>query len=304
MMPFKLSTFHQLGFRYSSRLSSRIPKKTRNRIPIVHQQQQPSGVFEDTAPLLQPSHPSEYKADIFKSVSLSPSFVLKNRDPCASLLSQPLLIIGRQVELMNVFIGVEQQNKYTIRDSSGAQFGWIIEEDKGFVGVVLRQLLRTRREFKADVMDMNGNVVLKVHRPIKWLLNSTITVSKPNGTEVGIVQSDWHLWRRRYDLFLQNEQIARIDDGFWAWDFHIEDQDKRLLSFVTRKFIGFVKELFTDMGQYVVHFDSICQRRSGGLSLDERSVILAAAISIDIDYFSRHSQFGSHMGVFHSTSSD
>ena len=29
-----------------------------------------------------------------------------------------------------------------------------------------------------------------------------------------------------------------------------------------------------------------------GLSLDERAVILAAAISIDFDYFSRHSEHG------------
>jgi uncharacterized protein YxjI len=243
----------------------------------------------------------EQNADFQKPVSLLSSKILSSRHPSAQILAHGLVVVGRQVELMNVFLGFEQQNKYTIRDVHGSQIGWIIEEDKGLMGAILRQLLRTRREFKADVTDIQGNLLLKIHRPIKWFLNSTISVSKPDGTEIGMVRSDWHLWRRRYDLFIENNQIARIDSGFWAWDFAIEDEQTTVMAFVTRKFVGFMKELFTDMGQYVVHFDSVCQKK--GLSLDERSVFLASAISIDIDYFSRHSTH-SGGGFFFTTPSE
>jgi hypothetical protein len=45
------------------------------------------------------------------------------------------------------------------------------------------------------------------------------------------------------------------------------------------------------MGQYVVRMDAM-EHSSRPLTLDERAVTLAAAINIDIDYFSRHSGHG------------
>lgn len=66
-------------------------------------------------------------------------------------------------------------------------------------------------------------------------------------------------------------------------------QEGAPLSSINRNFVGFIKEIFTDAGQYVVHYDAtIGQQRP--LSLDERAILLACAMTIDIDYFSRHSQ--------------
>lgn len=96
--------------------------------------------------------------------------------------------------------------------------------------------------------------------------------------------------------------------------------------------MGFGRELFTDTGQYVLRFDkdvadqeiqarlekgvgindelkkvaeesSESQTRamvkvesSGrGLTLDQRAILLATAMTIDIDYFSRHGGGGMHM---------
>lgn len=42
------------------------------------------------------------------------------------------------------------------------------------------------------------------------------------------------------------------------------------------------------MGQYVIRIDP----ETRPISLDERAIILAAAISVDFDYFSRHSRHG------------
>lgn len=50
-------------------------------------------------------------------------------------------------------------------------------------------------------------------------------------------------------------------------------------------------KIFTDTGQYVIRMDSE-QSTFKHLSLDERAVILAAAVSVDFDYFSRHSEHG------------
>jgi len=118
---------------------------------------------------------------------------------------------------------------------------------------------------------------------------------------------------------ISRKQFARIDSGFLSWDFNIEDENNDILGSVNRNFRGFAREvfihiilslsklhttktyvyvrtielfkIFTDTGQYVIRMDS-AQSILRGLSLDERAVILAAAISIDFDYFSRHSEHG------------
>jgi hypothetical protein len=84
------------------------------------------------------------------------------------------------------------------------------------------------------------------------------------------------------------KQFAQIDGGFLAWDFQLLDENNNLIAAINRNFVGFVRELFTDTGQYAIHLDS-AQGAVRPLSLDERAIILCCAINIDIDYFSRHS---------------
>ena len=206
----------------------------------------------------------------------------------SSVLAHAALLVGRQLEMMNVLLGYEQANKYSLKNYQGVDVGFIAEEESTFKNTILRQILKTRRSYDADVLDNQGNLVLKIHRPLKWFLNSTITISTPTGAVIGTVKSDWHLWRRRYDLFVGTSQFARIDNGLWAWDFDAHTQESVPLASINRNFSGFIKEIFTDMGQYVVHYDATLEQERP-LSLDERAVVLAGAMSIDIDYFSRHS---------------
>ena len=44
------------------------------------------------------------------------------------------------------------------------------------------------------------------------------------GAVVGEVHQRWHLWRRKYDLYLGKRQFAAIDGGFLAWDFTLRDE--------------------------------------------------------------------------------
>lgn len=121
---------------------------------------------------------------------------------------------------------------------------------------------------------------------------------------VGEVQQQWHPWRRRYNLFLKDQngegfnQFAYIDGGFWTWDFYLLDQDGGLLGSINRNFVGFGREIFTDTGQYVIRMDAVDDQDPNlpplirGMTLEERAVMLSCAVSIDFDYFSRHSGHG------------
>ncbi|KAF2448741.1 Scramblase-domain-containing protein [Karstenula rhodostoma CBS 690.94] len=126
--------------------------------------------------------------------------------------------------------------------------------------------------------------------------SKALTVSDDTNREVGMVQ------------------FARVDEPFLSWDFSLMSEDQRLIGSVNRNFGGFAREIFTDTGAYALRMDSagikaemqqassIEQAKSlsqdhPGMTLDQRAVMLATAVSVDFDYFSRHSGSGG-MGLW------
>ncbi|KAJ1979389.1 hypothetical protein H4R34_002841 [Dimargaris verticillata] len=248
-------------------------------------------------PTAAPTTPSTSPVNVPAQVLVDPHGVLQSDAPASVVLANSALVVTRQLEMLNVLVGFEQANKYAIIDPQGNPAGFIAEEDT-IANSLSRQFLRTHRQFKATILDMDGNVVLTIHRPFSWI-NSRIYVKTPNGEVIGEVHQEWHLWKRRYDLFVRGDQFARIDGGFLAWDFDMIDDQGRLISSVNRNFSGFAREIFTDTGQYVLRMDAAAPlvtttapQPTRALTLDERAVALACAVTIDIDYFSRHSSHG------------
>ncbi|GAA5910617.1 hypothetical protein JCM6882_001041 [Rhodosporidiobolus microsporus] len=324
-------------------------------------------------------------------------------DKLRELLSVPALVVQRQLEMMNVFLGWEEANKYALMAPDGRTLGYLLEEETGFTGTMSRQLLKTHRPFRATVISPEGEVLLRVHRPFA-LINSRIFVSTPTGAAsageakeemkrieaaappssnsstaltttqkeeaiqaaaadagevIGEVQQEWHLYKRRYNLFVKRagdgrddfEQFARYDGSLLAWDFEAKDEEGRTIGSVNRNFSGFARELFTDTGAYVCSFEAasvdltalpepspspllsspssvpstssvstsstftssasqsstppsetlppaLIPTPSSSLPLSHRATLLASAITIDIDYFSRSrgGLFGGGMG--------
>lgn len=96
-------------------------------------------------------------------------------------------------------------------------------------------------------------------------------------------------------------QFAYVDEPFLSWDFSLRSAENRLIGSVNRNFVGFAREFFTDTGVYALRMDSAglgspeTQQEGNsptGMTLDQRAVMLATAVSVDFDYFSRHSGSG------------
>ena len=105
----------------------------------------------------------------------------------------------------------------------------------------------------------------------------------------------------------QFDQFAYVNEPFASWDFSLLNNDGGLIGSVNRNFSGFGREIFTDTGVYALRMDSVGlaqeprhlisqtgQQSVGfqdpndpGMTLDQRAVMLATAVSIDFDYFSR-----------------
>lgn len=106
-------------------------------------------------------------------------------------------------------------------------------------------------------------------------------------------------------------QFAYVDEPFLSWDFSLLSADKRLIGSVNRNFAGFAREIFTDTGVYALRMDAVglaqesrhlisqtghAQQANVGMTLDQRALMLATAVSIDFDYFSRQSS-GAAFGI-------
>lgn len=314
-----------------------------------------------------------------------PNAVLKSDHPATNLLTQSGIVVQRQIEMMNVFLGFEQANRYVIMDPHGNHIGYIAEHDGGIAKTMGRQWFRTHRAFTTHVFDRHQQEVLRFHRPFSWI-NTRIRVYDPweaskstpisSSTDVstnvkdstidgmhtisqmplsamriiGEAQSEWAPLRRKYNLFLAHElensqqtgtepvpsdlsdkqrqqvssqanfaQFAYIDEPFLSWDFSLKGADNKLIGSVNRNWGGLGREFFTDTGMYVLRMDSAgldeeaekrhivsqthkedrayaealgATRDKGGMTLDERAVMLATAVTVDFDYFSRHSHGG------------
>ncbi|XP_012090939.1 altered inheritance rate of mitochondria protein 25 isoform X2 [Jatropha curcas] len=196
----------------------------------------------------------------------------------------------------------EEENRYVIVDVCYPQSpaGFIREQSN----VIARQLLRLRRPFVAYITDAMGNELFRVRRPFWWITSSIY--AEINGKEIGVVHRRWHLWRRIYDLYIGNKQFAVVENpGLWNWTFTLKDINGEVLAQIDRDWRGFGFEIFTDAGQYVIRFGSSDPRSKTGpataihdlevvrpLTLSERAVTLALAISLDNDYFSRRGGWG------------
>lgn len=250
------------------------------------------------------------------------------------LMQNETLIIERQLEMLNIFVGFEQCNKYTISNEQGESLGFIAEEDRGLLGTITRQAFSTHRPFRAVVLDASGLPVLWLRRPFAWI-NSQMYVQRlkefseytPSGDPIldtfGEVQQVWHPWRRRYDLFLREtsrrilslasepqpepttavfSQIARVDSPFLAWDFRLLDGCQQDVAFISRTFRGFGREIFTDTGRYSICFRPVTLSPGGQDYVPQSSSrhltlderALFLALAINIDF--DYFSRHSHMG--------
>lgn len=215
----------------------------------------------------------------------------------SSLLSNDVLIIERQIEMMNVFLGFEQANRYVIMNELGERVGFMEERDIGLLKVIMRQIYRLHRPFTVDVFDVDGAKVMSIERKFSFI-NSHIKAINNYGRIIGESVQRWHLWRRCYELFLKSSssssssepqqddgeyvQFGVIDSGFLAFEFPVYNERGAVESSISRKWVGLGREVFTDSGIYSVDFGR-------GTPVDKKAVLLSAAVSIDFDYFSRHS---------------
>ncbi len=192
--------------------------------------------------------------------------------------SSELMIVQRR-ELAELF-GIETRNKYSI-EANGAPFAFAAEQGKGGLAFLARMFLGHWRTFEIHFFDNARNLVLRAVHPFRFLFQR-LEVATADARPLGVVQQRFAIFSKKFDVTdASGRLLLSVSSPLWRpWTFAFE-RDGRELARVEKKWSGMLREVFTDADRFRVAFESV------ELSLDERSLVLAAAIFIDLQYFER-----------------
>lgn len=193
------------------------------------------------------------------------------------------VVVQQVKEMLEVFTGWETKNKYQILTTEGQQLGFMAEIGSGFISALKRFFLRSHRPMQVEVTDSDRNLLLKLNRPFFFFF-SDLDVIDGQTNKYGEVRRRFGFFYKKYDLVDKNGEIfARVKSPFWRlWNFPIRDKTDQEVGLVTKKWGGMMTEIFTDADKFFVQFPN-------NFTPDQRAVVFASAISIDMDFFDDNS---------------
>jgi uncharacterized protein YxjI len=189
------------------------------------------------------------------------------------------VIVVQRPELAEL-LGIETRNKYAI-EANGRQIGFAAEQGKGLWAVLARMVVGHWRSFEIQFFDEARQLVLRALHPFRFFFQR-LEVSRADGRPLGAIQQRFAFFSKRFDVLDPSEQVLlTVSSPLWRpWTFAFERRGQALAR-VEKKWGGLVREAFTDADRFRIVYES------SELSLDERSLILAAALFIDLQYFER-----------------
>lgn len=170
----------------------------------------------------------------------------------------------------------EMRNQYELSDEAGQRLGAVEQVGQSPFTFIVRLVsdMDIALPVTLSVSDVAGAEVLRLHKP--WF-RYAVTVSRPDGTMVGVVRKRVRLGKAVFTVLAPNgEELGEVKAENWrARDFRIEDATGTEVARVTKQWRGLVTEMFTDADSYAVTFESTTAEPM-------RSLAFAAALSVDL----------------------
>jgi hypothetical protein len=179
-------------------------------------------------------------------------------------------------------LSVEFGNRYAVRGPAGS--GSLVV-DEGAAAALVRMFLGGLLRSRYVLRDGRDTPVLSLRRSFHRLVLSRLDVSlwagDDDGRLLGRVERNLRMLASSYDLVdAQGRRFARLERPFTSmWQFRLLDEGGQSVGAIAKQWSGFVTEWFSDADDYGVDFGE------RDWSLEQRAVILAAALVIDLDHF-------------------
>ncbi len=196
----------------------------------------------------------------------------------APLSQYPYVMMKQRKELAELF-GYESRNKYEVRDPSGAVILYAAEQGSGLGASIMRQLMGHWRSYEIHVFDAARNVVVRAIHPFRWFFQR-LEVVGADGRRIGALQQRFAFFSKSFDVEdAQGRTVMTVRSPIWRpWTFPFE-RAGRQVAVVAKKWSGALTELFTDADSFRIEFSA------QELTPDERALLLAAGVFIDMQYF-------------------
>jgi len=190
------------------------------------------------------------------------------------------LIVAQRRELAEL-IGFETRNKYVISTEGGVMVAYAAEQQQGWWSFLVRQYLGHWRTFDIFVFDPSRKQVLVAHHPFRWFFQR-LEVSTSEGRPLGALQKRFAWLAKRFDVEdATGDVFMTVSSPLMSiWTFPFK-KGSRSVAVVAKKWGGLLTEGFTDKDRFRVEFTD------PRLNLEERQLILAAALFIDLQFFER-----------------
>ncbi|XP_038599321.1 phospholipid scramblase 1 [Tachyglossus aculeatus] len=212
-----------------------------------------------------------------------------NCPPGLEYLSQvDQVLIHQQIELLEVLIGFETNNKYEIKNSLGQRVYFAVEEND----CCTRNCCGAARPFVLKILDNLGREVISLQRPLRcsscWFpcCLQELEVQSPPGVTIGFVVQNWHLCLPKFTIQNEHRQdVLKITGPCVVCsccsdvDFQVKGLDEQsVVGKISKQWSGLVREAFTDSDNFGIQFPL-------DLDVKMKAVMLGACFLIDFMYF-------------------
>ena len=187
-----------------------------------------------------------------------------------TLFTEPVLVVNQKAKL------IEINQEFAIYDQQGRQLGAVRQVGQSATKKVMRFVADVDQFFthKLQVVDAQGQVVLSLTRPRKWM-KSKLIVEGGNGQELGQIVQQNVIGKIRFALEVDGQQIGSLNGENWrAWNCNIQGHTGREVARITKTWEGLAKTMFTQADNYVVQIHE-------PLPQPLHSIVLASAFGID-----------------------
>lgn len=214
-----------------------------------------------------------------------------NYSPALAFLSTvDQLFVKQKKELLEIITGFETENRYEVRNAHDQLVYRAFENSS----LAQRCCCGPVREFDMNIVDQQGANVMKLQRPLNCsgclfynCSHQVLEVQCPVDTSIGTVEQDFYLFTPSYSIKdASGQKLFTITGPCWTCSCCGSDVQFKIFSaadgseigMIAKKWVGFVKENFTDADNFGVSFP---------LHLDPKSkaLILGATFLIDFLHF-------------------
>ncbi|MEI8025005.1 MAG: phospholipid scramblase-related protein [Pseudomonadota bacterium] len=205
-------------------------------------------------------------------------------NPILDLREHGHILIKQRREIVE-FMGIETRNKYDIYGTNSKAIAFVEEQGKSALSIIFRNIFGHWREFQFHIFSPDGTPLLIVNHPFK-LFMPRLELRTFDGREIGSVNQKISLLSKKFTLStLENPEDLTMDSPLWRpWQFTFY-RKKKEVALLQKKFSGLFHEIFTDKDNFALSFYDT------QLTQEERLLILASALLIDITSFENNEGF-------------